>query len=74
LKEIETQWQNAGYPINDKPEVLATLFNIGFSKSKPNPNPLSGGAEIPVGDKIYSFGSLAKEFYNSNVLLGEFPR
>lgn len=74
LKQIITQWKNAGYDISDRPEIISTLFNIGFQNSKPNTNPKVGGAEIKIKNKVYSFGSLAGEFYYSNELLEEFPR
>jgi hypothetical protein len=74
LKQIETQWKNAGYDISSRPEILTTLYNIGFANSKPNANPQSGGAEIDIGNFKYSFGSLGAEFYNSNELIAEFPR
>ena len=74
LKQIETQWQKAGFPIADRPEILSTLYNIGFTHSKPNSAPQVGGAEIEVGGTKYSFGGLAYEFYWSNELLAEFPR
>lgn len=74
FKQIMTQWKSAGYDISNKPEILVTLYNIGFANSKPNANPQSGGAEIKIGDRTYSFGSLAKEFYYSDELLEEFPR
>ena len=74
LKEIETQWKNAGFDISDRPEILSTLYNIGFAHSKPNANPSSGGAAITVGYKTYSFGDLAAQFYYSNELISEFPR
>jgi hypothetical protein len=74
LKQVEWQWKNAGFDISNKPEILTTLYNIGFANSKPKVDPQSGGAEIKLGEKIYSFGSLGKEFYDSNRLLEEFPR
>ena len=74
LKQIETQWKNAGFNISNRPDILSTLYNIGFKNSKPNANPQSGGAEIPIAGKTYSFGSFAGAFYNSNELLMEFPR
>ncbi|MSU55067.1 MAG: hypothetical protein EXS46_00830 [Candidatus Taylorbacteria bacterium] len=74
LKEIETQWQKAGFDISNRPEILSTLFNIGFEHSTPNINPQVGGSEIKIGEKIYSFGGLSAEFYYSNELLEEFPR
>jgi hypothetical protein len=74
LKQVMNQWNKAGFDISNRPDILSTLYNIGFKGSKPNPEPKSGGAEIQIGEYIYSFGSLAQEFYNSNELLGEFPR
>jgi hypothetical protein len=74
IKQIETEWKRAGYDISNRPDIIATLYNIGFANSKPNPDPQSGGAEIKIGDRTYSFGSLGKEFYDSNELLDEFPR
>jgi len=74
LKQTEAQWEKAGFPINNRPEILATLFNIGFQHSTPNANPHSGGAEIDIGNTVYSFGDLAGQFYYSDELLNEFPR
>jgi hypothetical protein len=74
IKELEKQWENAGFPIHNNPAVTATLFNIGFNKSHPNQNPKSGGALIPIENTTYSFGSLAGEFYASDELVDMFPR
>ena len=74
IKELESQWQKAGYPIDNRPEIIATLFNIGFEHSTPNVSPHSGGAAIDIGDTTYSFGDLAGQFYYSDELLNEFPR
>ncbi len=74
LHEVETQWKSAGFDISARPEIISTLYNIGFANSKPNGNPQSGGAPITLGPQTYSFGSLAAEFYNSNELLNESPR
>lgn len=74
LKQIEKQWKNAGFNISNRPEILATLYNIGLSHSKPNANPQVGGAEIDIGNEKYSFGRLAYEFYYSNELLDIYPR
>lgn len=73
IKQLVTQWQKAGYDISDDMGVIATLFNIGFANSKPNPNPQSGGAEIEINKIIYSFGGLAESFYNSEELREVFP-
>ena len=72
MKQIMNQWKNAGFPIDNRPDIIATLYNIGFIHS--NPNPASGGAPITVGGKTYSFGELAYNFYYSDELLNYFPR
>jgi hypothetical protein len=74
IKQLEEQWERAGFPIKNRPEILGTLFNIGFANSKPNPNPQPGGAEIEIGNEKYSFGSLVASFYYSTEILSEFPR
>lgn len=74
LKQIMAQWERAGYPIGDNPAVLSTLYNIGFANSSPKPNPAVGGAAITVGPRTYSFGGLAAEFYQSDLLISLFPR
>ena len=73
MKEMMTQWAKAGYDIQYRPEIVGTLFNVGFPQSKPNPDPKVGGSKIQVGDGAYSFGSLAYEFYYSGELVDEFP-
>lgn len=65
LKEIEMQWSRAGFPIDKKPEVLGTLFNIGFQASNPKADPQTGGATITTGGKNYAFGQLGADFYRS---------
>jgi hypothetical protein len=74
LKELMTQWQNAGYPISDRPEILATLFNIGFGHSVPNSNPQVGGSTIPINGQDYTFGGLAFDFYYSDQLVSVFSQ
>lgn len=74
LKQIQTQWKKSGFPIDERIDILATLYNIGFNNSKPNANPKSGGAEIEIEGVKYSFGKLAEEIYNSNELIEEIPR
>lgn len=73
LKQIYIQWLKAGYDISDRPEILATLFNLGFEVSKPKPNPRVGGSNILVKGRLYTFGVLAYEFYFSGELHDEFP-
>jgi hypothetical protein len=74
IKQILTEWKNAGFDISNSPEIVSTIYNLGFSKSIPNANPSSGGAQITVDGINYSFGSLGGDFYNSNELISEFPR
>lgn len=74
LKQIEKQWKNDGFDISDRPEILSTLFNIGFDHSQPKHDPQVGGSAIEIGGITYSFGGLAAEFYYSKELTEEFPR
>ncbi len=73
LKQIKTQWERAGYPIDDRPEILASLFNLGYQKSKPKPNPAVGGSVYKIRDVEYTFGAVAYEFYYSGELSNLFP-
>jgi hypothetical protein len=73
VKQIKMQWERAGYPIDDRPEIFASLFNLGFNKSKPKSNPEVGGSSFEVGNSIYSFGAVAFEFYYSGELQEVFP-
>lgn len=74
LKEVSMQWQRAGFDISGNADALVTLFNIGFSNSRPNANPQAGGAPITVGGHTYAFGELGGDFYESSELLDIFPR
>lgn len=74
MKQIIAQWDRAGYDISKRPDVLSTLYNLGFPRSIPKPNPVGGGASITVNGQTYTFGQLGDEFYYSNELLEEFPR
>ena len=73
IAQIESQWQKAGYPINKKPEIIATLWNLGFEKSKPNKDAKSGGAVITINGTDYSFGELTRLFYYSDEMIEIFP-
>lgn len=74
LKQIEMQWQRAGYDVRTRPDVLVTLFNLGFSASEPKAKPQVAGAPITIGNQTYSFGDLGATFYHSEELLTEFPK
>ncbi|HRH24249.1 MAG TPA: hypothetical protein PK109_01505 [Candidatus Paceibacterota bacterium] len=74
MKQIEAQWRKAGYALDGNVAVISTLYNIGFANSVPKATPSVGGAAIQIGDKTYSFGGLAVDFYESNLLIDIFPR
>lgn len=73
LHQTMLQWQRAGYDISDRPDILCTLFNLGFGASKPAAEPKCGGSHVQVGGKIYTFGILGNDFYYSGELAREFP-
>jgi hypothetical protein len=73
LHQTKKQWERAGFDISNRPEILFTLFNIGFSESHPSANPQCGGSHITVADKIYTFGAIGFDFYYSGELVDEFP-
>lgn len=72
IKEIQAQWEKSGFDIKYRPEIIATLFNIGFNNSKPKENPAVGGSTIDIDGAKYFFGSLAYEFYYSGELTDRF--
>lgn len=73
IKQIVGEWAAAGHPIDTEPAIIATLFNIGFENSHPNPTPQVGGAQIEVGGTVYTFGELAGSFYHSAELNDVLP-
>lgn len=73
LKQMMTQWENAGFDISTRPEIVGTLFNVGFPQSKPNANPKIGGSTVQIGQNKYSFGRLSYEFFYSGELVDIFP-
>ena len=73
MREIEAQWKKAGYDISDRPEVLATLYNLGFYYSIPKEDPQAGGTLININGIDYVFGDIAYEFYYSGELSNIFP-
>lgn len=72
-KQIIEQWRREGFDISRRPEILATLFNIGFQNSIPKLVPKSGGSVLQIGGSEYSFGQFAGLFYYSQELAEEFP-
>ena len=73
VKQIKVQWEKSGFPIGNRPEILATLYNIGYEVSVPKENPVVGGSGINIKGKQYSFGAVAYEFYYSGELYDLFP-
>jgi hypothetical protein len=73
LRQFQAHWEKEGFDLSNRPEILGTLFNLGYQKSKPKKNPEVGGSTFAIGGKDYTFGGLCFEFYYSGELLKEFP-
>jgi hypothetical protein len=73
LLQLTTAWEKARFPIDDKPGVIATLFNIGFENSHPKAEPQLGGSSLLILGTTYSFGGLAEEIYHSQSMVSLFP-
>lgn len=73
IKEVVAQWERAGFGSKARPEILVTLFNLGFAKSLPNANPVAGGATLHIGNIDYTYGTLGGLFYYSQELRAELP-
>jgi hypothetical protein len=74
LKQITAQWSKAGFDVSKRPDVLVTLFNLGFNASQPKADPKVAGSAITVGGQRYSFGYLGTLFFESDELSSEFPK
>ena len=73
LHQTMLQWHRAGYDISGRPDVLFTLFNLGFDRSVPKANPMPGGSTLTIGDRDYTFGAIGFDFYYSGELADVFP-
>ncbi len=73
LRQYQAHWERNGFTLENRPEILASLFNLGYQKSKPKKNPEAGGSTFNVGGKDYTFGGLCFEFYYSGELQELFP-
>ena len=73
LHQTMLQWRRSGYDIVNRPDILFTLFNLGFAASKPGPDPQCGGSHITVHDQVYTFGVICNDFYYSGELAEQFP-
>ena len=73
LHQTMLQWRRAGYDISDRPDILFTLFNVGFRQSVPKPNPVAGGSRITIEGRQYTFGAIGFDFYYSGELAEASP-
>ena len=73
LHQTMLQWRRAGYDISDRPDILFTLFNVGFKQSVPKANPVAGGSHIKIGERTFTFGAIGFDFYYSGELSEAFP-
>lgn len=73
IKQVKVQWERSGFPLDNRPEILATLFNVGFPQSVPKKNPKVGGSTIVIKEKPYTFGMISYQFYYSGELYNLFP-
>ena len=73
LRQFQAHWERNGFSLSNRPEILGTLYNLGYQKSKPKKNPSVGGSNFIVGNKDYTFGGLCYEFYYSGELQDLFP-
>jgi hypothetical protein len=74
MQQMITQWKTAKKrnpaiaDISNNPGILATLYNLGFSKSNPKSNPKLGGSRIKMDGKTKTFGEWAKSFSESQAM------
>lgn len=73
LHQTMLQWRRAGYDISNRPDILCTLFNVGFSQSHPHGAPRCGGSHVRVDGRLYTFGALGFDFYYSGDMSDAFP-
>jgi hypothetical protein len=73
IRQFQSQWEKQGFSLEFRPEIIGTLYNLGYQKSKPRKNPEVGGSTFKVGTKDYTFGGLCFEFYYSGELMDLFP-
>jgi hypothetical protein len=73
IRQYQAHWEKGGFSLAFRPEIIATLFNLGFHKSKPSKHPKVGGSNFNVANREYTFGGLCYEFYYSGELMDLFP-
>ncbi len=62
LHQVKNEWERANFDYSNRPEILVTLYNVGFAYSLPKPNPKVGGSTIKIHDKLYTFGAIGFDF------------
>lgn len=68
LKQIMTRWQEAGFDIGHRPDIMATLYSYGLFRRD------DGSEIVPHGHpRSNFFGKVAAGFFNSGKLRGDFP-
>jgi hypothetical protein len=73
IRQFEAHWQHDGFSLAFRPEIIGTLYNLGYQKSKPSAHPKVGGSNFMVANRMYTFGGLCYEFYYSGELQHLFP-
>jgi hypothetical protein len=73
MRQFQAHWERNNFDLSNRPEILGTLFNRGYQKSKPKKNPEVGGSTFKIGEKDYTFGGLCFEFYYSGEMQDAFP-
>lgn len=73
IRQIEKQWSKAGFSIQNRPEIFASLFNLGYHRSVPKENPQVGGSVFKINELEYTFGGVAYDFYYSGEMADLFP-
>jgi hypothetical protein len=73
IRQYQAHWERSGFTLAYRPEIIGTLFNLGYQKSKPSAHPQVGGSNFEVADRMYTFGGLCYEFYYSGELQNLFP-
>ena len=73
IRQYQAHWEHAGFSLAYRPEIIGTLFNLGYEKSKPSAHPKVGGSDFMVANRMYTFGGLCYEFYYSGELQHLFP-
>ncbi|WP_069470892.1 hypothetical protein [Candidatus Marithrix sp. Canyon 246] len=66
LKMMQTRWKNVGFPINNRPDILGTLYSAGLYNNDgterfPNKHPQANAFGKKVHDAVVLFQFIKKE-------------